>query len=367
MSTILAPGHAKNDPFHHTGKVISRPKSVRVSGPDEAYGCKIIESCPLHVNRFYFDHNATTPVCPEAAQAWSACLTDAWANPSSIHRDGQAARNALESARAQVAALLHCQPAQVVFTSGGTESDNPAILGSVRAHPGRRKHVITSTIGHPAVLAACAQMEREGVALTYVGVDSSGLVNPDYVRRSLRPETVLISIMHAGNETGVVQPVEAIAALAREAGVLMHSDGVQAAGRLQMPPVDLYSISAHKMYAPKGCGALYVRSGIELQSMLHGGRQERGRRPGTENVPGAVAFGAAAAMGQDNDRLSALRDRLENAILSQVPGTQINGSGAPRIPNTTNVSFQGIEGESLVIALTCGFAVSTDRPVPRER
>ncbi|MBK5293064.1 MAG: cysteine desulfurase [Acidobacteriia bacterium] len=312
------------------------------------------------MNRFYFDHNATTPVCPEAAQAWSCSLTDAWANPSSIHRDGQAARNALESARAQVAALLHCQPAQIVFTSGGTESDNLAILGAVRAHPGSRKHVVTSTIEHPAVLAACAQLEREGVAVTYVGVDASGLVNPDYVKRSLRPETVLISLMHANNETGVVQPVEQIAALAREAGVLMHSDGVQAAGRLQMPQVDLYSVSAHKMYAPKGCGALYVRSGIELQTMLYGGRHERSRRPGTENVAGAVAFGAAAGLAQDNDRLPALRDRLESAIIAQVPGTRINGSGAPRISNTTNISFQGVEGESLVIALDLrGFAVST--------
>ncbi len=312
------------------------------------------------MNRFYFDHNATTPVCPRAAEAWSECLARSWANPSSIHQEGQASRNSLESARQQVAGLLDCKPAEVVFTSGGTESDNLAILGAVRAHTADGKHVITSTIEHPAVLAACAQLEREGVAVTYVGVDASGLVNPEYVQRSVRPETVLVSLMHANNETGVVQPVEQIAAWAREAGILMHSDGVQAAGRLKRPAVDLYSVSAHKIYAPKGCGALFVRSGIQLQSILHGGRHEKSRRAGTENVAGAVAFGAAAEERQDHECLAGLRDRLEKAILSEVPLTRVNGGGAPRLPNTTKISFQGIEGESLVIALDLrGFAVST--------
>lgn len=321
------------------------------------------------VDRFYFDHNATTPVSAEVLETLAVVLRDVWGNASSIHYWGQAAKQRLETARRQVAALIGARPQEIVFLSGGTEADNLAILGTVRRAPKPRKHVITTAVEHPAVLATCAQLQREGVEVTYLPVSSEGLVDPDDVRRALRPETVLVSVMHANNEIGVIQPLSEIARITREAGVLFHSDGVQALGKIPVNVealgVDLYSLSGHKIYAPKGIGALYVRRGTPLAPILYGGHHERDRRPGTENVPGAVAFGAAASWMQANLepealRLAALRDRLERGILERIPQATVNGGNAPRTPNTTNISFAGVEGEAMVIALDLkGFAVST--------
>jgi cysteine desulfurase len=330
---------------------------------------KIKQEEPSPVTRFYFDHNATTPVSSEVLQAYTEALRDVYGNASSIHHFGQAAKLELDTARRQTASLLNCGAREIVFTSGGTEADNLAIFGAVRASSKPRKHVVTTVIEHPAVLNACVQLEREGVAVSYVNVDRRGFVDPDYIECVLRPETVLVSIMHANNETGVIQPVARIAALARERGILMHSDGVQAAGKMRVDVkalgVDLYSISGHKLYAPKGAGALYVRKGVELAPVMYGGRHEDGRRAGTENVPAvvalSVAMGATATrFAEESARLGELRDRLETAVLKRVPDTSVNGAGAERIPNTTNIRFDGIGGEAMVIALDlAGFAVST--------
>ncbi len=317
----------------------------------------------------YFDHNATTPVAPEVLETLVACLGQVYGNASSIHHFGQAAKQRLEAARRQVAALIHADAAEVVFTSGGTEADNLAVLGAVHAAPGRDKHVITTAIEHPAVLAACAELEREAVAVTRVRVGSSGVVNPDDVRSALRPATVLISVMHANNELGTIQPIVEISRIAREATVPLHVDGVQALGKIPVDVnalgADLYSMSGHKLYAPKGVGALYVRKGTRLVARAFGGHQERERRPGTENVPGAVALGAAAELAGRNlaaesERLAALRDRFENAVLGRISGAGINGARWSRTPNTSNLYFEGLDGEALVIALDLrGFAVST--------
>ncbi len=279
------------------------------------------------------------------------------------------ARQRLEKARRQTASLLGCDPKELVFLSGGTEADNLAIFGTVRSHPAARKHVITTVIEHPAVLSSCRELEREGVQVSYVRVGPDGLVDPEDVRRELRPETVLISVMHANNELGTIQPLEQIASLARKAGVLLHADGVQAAGKIpvdvQALGVDLYSISGHKLYAPKGIGALYVKSDTKLRPIQFGGRHERERRPGTENVPGAISLGTAAEaaaidLATESARVAALRDRLEHGILARVPDTGVSGSATSKTPNTTNVYFDGLEGEALVISLDLkGFAVSS--------
>ncbi|HMC59292.1 MAG TPA: cysteine desulfurase family protein [Candidatus Solibacter sp.] len=326
------------------------------------------------MQHFYFDHNATTPVAPEVQEALVSCLGQVYGNASSIHYFGQGAKRQLEAARRQIASLihanpLHANPAEIVFTSGGTEADNMAVLGVVRASRHRSPHVIASAIEHPAVLGPCAQLGREGAAITLLPVGASGVVNPDDVRKALRPETALVSIMHANNELGTVQPIAEIARIAREAGVPLHVDGVQALGKIPVDVealgVDLYSMSGHKIYAPKGIGALYVRKGTRMAPISFGGHHERDRRPGTENVPGAVAFGAAAQLAVERltdeaDRLEVLRDRLENAILEGIPETGINGARWDRVPNTSNIYFDGIDGEALVIALDLrGFAVST--------
>ncbi|HUB31905.1 MAG TPA: cysteine desulfurase family protein [Bryobacteraceae bacterium] len=316
----------------------------------------------------YLDHNATTPLAPEVLETMAACLGQVYGNASSIHRFGQDAKQRLEAARRQVAALIHGQPAEIVFTGGGTEADNLAVLGVVRA-ANRPSHVVTTAIEHPAVLAACAQLEREGVAVTRLAVGASGVVNPDEVRRALRPETVLVSVMHANNELGTVQPIAEIARIAHSAGVLLHVDGVQALGKIPVDVealgADLYSMSAHKLYAPKGVGALYVRRGTKVAPLVWGGHQERERRPGTENVPGIAAFGKAAEiaganLAADAARLGELRDRLEAAAMERISGVSVNGSRWNRTPNTSNLCFEGIDGEALVIALDLrGFAVST--------
>ncbi len=321
------------------------------------------------MQHFYFDHNATTPAAPQALDAVVSCLGQEYGNASSVHYFGQVAKRRMEAARRQLAALLHAAPTEIIFTSGGTEADNMSVLGVVRRAGGANRHVITSAIEHPAVLGPCAQLEREGAAITRLPVGADGAVEPDDVRRALRPETVLISIMHANNETGVVQPLAEIARIAREAGVPLHSDGVQATGKIPVNVealgVDLYSLSGHKFYAPKGVGALYMAKGTRLEAIAFGGHHERDRRPGTENVPGIAALGAASEIAAEclegeSARVAALRDRLEQAVLDGIPDTGVNGHRRNRTPNTTNIHFDGIDGEALVIALDLrGFATST--------
>lgn len=310
------------------------------------------------VTRYYFDHNATTPVSPEVFQAMAPLMTTVFGNASSIHQFGQEARGELDRARRSVAAMLGAKAEEIIFTGGGTEADNMAIFGT-------GGHVVTTTVEHPAVLQAAQQLP----AVTFVSVDSRGLVDPQVVRAAIRPDTKLISVMHVNNELGVIQPVREIAEIAHEAGVLFHSDGVQAMGKIPVNVgdlgVDLYSISAHKIYGPKGMGALYIRKGTELRPLLYGGPHERKMRAGTENVPGAVGFGRAAEWviaesGAEAARLSVLRDRLEQGILARVAGAHVNGVGAMLVGNTSNIRFDGIDSEPLLIALDLkGFAVSS--------
>ena len=318
------------------------------------------------MRRVYFDNNATTPVLPEVLAAMQPYFFEHFGNASSIHHHGQETRAAVERARESVAALLGCRSSEVVFTSGGTEGDNLAVFGL--AGPG--DHVITSTVEHHAVLNSCKRLEALGCQVTYVPVDGRGLVDPSDVRRALRSNTKLISIMMANNETGVLQPVEEIGKIAAEADVYFHTDAVQAAGKVltdvKRIGCDLLSISGHKMHAPQGVGALYARKGTILQPMLYGGSHERSRRAGTENVPGIIGLGKAAGIARaaldrgDLSGMAVMRDRLEHAILAEVEAAGVNGSGAPRVPNTTNIYFDYIEGEALVIALDLkGLAVST--------
>ncbi|HEY1262657.1 MAG TPA: cysteine desulfurase family protein, partial [Terriglobales bacterium] len=317
------------------------------------------------MRRVYLDNNATTPVLPEILDAMRPWFGERFGNASSIHHHGQEARAAVERARESVAALLSCRASEIVFTSGGTEADNLAITGLVQ--PG--DHVISSTIEHHAVLNTCKHLEESGCDVTYAPVDRSGRVDPDDVKHALLPATKLISIMTANNETGVIQPVEEIGRIAAEADVYFHTDAVQAAGKIPLDVkrigCDLLSISGHKMHAPQGIGALYVRKGTLLQPMLHGGRHERSRRAGTENVPGIVALGKAAELAKQGlngevGKIGVLRDRIEQTILGNIEATGVNGAGALRVPNTASIYFDYIEGEALVIALDLkGLAAST--------
>ena len=318
------------------------------------------------MHRVYLDNNATTPVLPEVFEAMRPYFGEHFGNASSIHHHGQETRAAVERARESVAALLGCRPAEIVFTSGGTEADNLAIFGLVR--PGDQ--VISSTIEHHAVLNSCKHLEEKGIEVTYLPVDGRGLVDPDDLRRALRSNTKLVTIMMANNETGVIQPVGEIGKICAEADVYFHTDGVQAASkvpiRVKEIGCDLLSISGHKFHAPQGVGALYVRKGTTLEPRFFGGSHERSRRAGTENVPGIVGLGKAAELAikgfesGETDRMSVLRDRLERAILDKVEAAAVNGADAPRVPNTSNIYFDYIEGEALIIALDLkGLAVST--------
>jgi cysteine desulfurase len=310
------------------------------------------------VPAYYFDHNATTPVSPEVFQAMAPLMTQVFGNASSIHQFGQEARGELDRARRSVAAMLGAKAEEIVFTSGGTEADNMAIFGGTG-------HIITTTVEHPAVLQAAAQLP----SATFVPVDRRGVVDSEAVRAAIRPDTKMISVMHVNNELGVIQPVREIARIARDAGVLFHIDGVQAAGKIPVDVkvlgVDLYSISAHKIYGPKGMGALYVRKGVDVRPLLYGGPHERKMRAGTENVAGAAGFGRAAEWvieesAAEASRQAALRDRLEQGILARVAGAHVNGVDAPRVGNTSNIRFDGIDSEPLLIALDLkGFAVSS--------
>ena len=318
------------------------------------------------MHRIYLDNNSTTPVLPEVFEAMRPYFTDQFGNASSIHHHGQHTRAAVEDARESVAALLGCRASEIIFTSGGTEADNLAIAGLVDAGD----HIITSSIEHHAVLLACKHLEETGCEVTVLPVDGRSLVDPDDVRRALRPNTKLISVMMANNETGVLQPVEEIGKIAAEAGVYFHTDAVQAAAKVAIGVNRIgchaLSISGHKIHAPQGVGALYVRKGTRLQPLFYGGRHERSRRAGTENVPGIVGLGKAAQIAKaaldrsDDEKMAAMRDRLQQGILTQVEEAGINGGGAPRVPNTTNLHFDHIDGEAMVIALDLkGLAVST--------
>jgi cysteine desulfurase len=323
------------------------------------------------MRRVYLDNNASTPVLPEVLEAMRPYYAEHFGNASSIHHHGQETRAGVERARESVAKLLGCRPAEVVFTSGGTEADNLAIFGVLNQgllRPG--DHVISSTIEHHAVLNSCKQLQERGVEVTYVPVDGRCLINPDDVRRALRSNTKLVTIMMANNETGVLQPVDEIGRICAEADVFFHTDAVQAASkvpiRVKEIGCDLLSISGHKFHAPQGVGALYVRKGTILEPLFYGGSHERSRRAGTENVPGIVGLGKAAEVavkafehGEDG-AMAAQRDRLQSAVLGGVESAGVNGNGAPRVPNTTNIYFDYIEGEALVIALDLkGLAVST--------
>ncbi|HTZ99225.1 MAG TPA: cysteine desulfurase family protein [Candidatus Aquilonibacter sp.] len=312
----------------------------------------------------YLDYNATTPVAPAVLEAMLPFLGETFGNAGSVHSAGQRARAAVDAARESVAALIGAKPSEIVFTSGGTEADNLAIFGTVAASAKPRKHIVTTAIEHHAILHSCEELARQGVDITVVpvrrGPDAQGVVDPEDIRSSIRPETILVTVMHANNELGTIQPIEEIARIAAEAGVRFHCDGVQSAGKVPLDVhrlgVDLLSISAHKFYGPKGVGALYVRTGASIAPRFFGGHAERDRRPGTENVPGIIGIGRAAELArkllaEDAARIAPLRDRLESALLERIPAARVNGDRAHRVPNTTNISFPGAAGEALLIAL----------------
>ena len=318
------------------------------------------------MRHIYFDNNATTPLLPQVLAAMEPCFIEGFGNAGSIHQVGQRARAQVEAAREQVAALVGSRAAEIVFTSGGTEGDNLALLGLVTAGD----HVIVSAIEHHAVLASAQRLQELGVEVTIVGCDSDGVVHPDSVGEALRANTKLVSVMTANNETGVLQPVAEIAAIAHRANALFHTDAVQAAGKVPINVeeigCDLLTLAAHKMNGPQGVGLLYIRRGTLVQSRQLGGRHERGRRAGTENLAGIVGFGKAAELAMEWFRsggvtqMTGLRDRLEQGICRNVPGASVNGGLAPRTPNTSNIAFPGVEGEGFVIAMDLqGVAVST--------
>jgi cysteine desulfurase len=305
----------------------------------------------------YLDNNSTTAVLPEVMEEMLPCFTESFGNPSSIHGCGRRALAVVKQARERVAALLDCLPTEVVFTSGGTEGDNLALKGMLSSGD----HIIVSAIEHSAILSTCMWLEHSGCEVTRVGVNGNGQVEPESVRRALRKNTRMISIMMANNETGVLQPVEEIGKIAAEADVWFHTDAVQAAGKVPINVnnigCDLLTISAHKFHGPQGTGALFVRRGTPIRSQLHGGHQEKGRRPGTENVAGIAGLGRAGEIARNGlsdgsmQRIGALRDKLEAAVVDRVPETRINGKSAPRVPNTTNILFERVGGDALVMAL----------------
>jgi cysteine desulfurase len=320
--------------------------------------------------RIYFDHNATTPVAPAVVEAMAGVLTGQFGNPSSVHHFGQQAKSVLDEARSEVASLIGAEPSELVFTSGGTESDNFALRGVADALEATgRRHLIASSIEHEAVLVTLKALSRKGWEVTLLPVDQSGIVKPESLEAALTDRTAIVSVMHANNEIGTIQPIAELARLARARGAVFHTDAVQSVAKVPVDVralgVDLLSLSAHKFNGPKGVGALWIRRGTRVSAILTGGKHERTRRAGTENVPAIAGLGAAARLAkgklaEDMDRLAPLRDRLERLVLEQVPGTAINGNREPRVSNTTNISFDGVEAESLLIALDLeGFAVST--------
>jgi cysteine desulfurase len=321
------------------------------------------------MRRIYLDHAATTPTHPEVVKAMLPFFTDAFANPSSIHSHGREAKVAVEEARTKVAELIGARSEEIIFTSGGTEADNFALKGVAYANEHKRNHIITTSIEHHAVLEVCKFLGRNGFRITYLPVDKYGLVDPDDVKKAITDKTILISVMHANNEVGTVEPVEEIGKIAREARVYFHTDAVQTVGHIPVNvrqlKVDLLSISGHKLYGPKGAGALYVRKGTRLVSLIHGGAQEKRRRAGTENVPAIVGLGrtvelAGQEIGKEAERLTHLRDRLIKGLVEKIDHIHINGHPANRLPNNVNVSIDFVEGESMLLNLDLeGICAST--------
>ncbi len=318
--------------------------------------------------RIYLDNSATTQVDPLVLEAMLPCFRENFGNASSVHLYGQEARGAVEDARRSIAELLGADTKEIIFTSGGTESDNSALWGVFRSGYRPGNHIVTTKIEHPAILATCKAMEAAGAEVTYIPVDSSGRVDPKEIESAIRENTILISVMHANNETGVIQPISEISEIARRHGVLLHTDAVQSAGKIPVKAgelgADLLSLSAHKIHGPKGIGILYIRKGTRFAPFMTGGSHERKRRAGTENVPGIVGLGAAARLAGERlqelqTRVAALRGRLESQAMSRITGARVNGTG-PRLPNITNMSFDGLEGEAAVIAMDLeGVAIST--------
>jgi len=321
------------------------------------------------MKRIYLDYAATTPTHPEVVQAMLPYFTDDFGNPSSIYSYGQEAREAIEKARAKVAGLIGARGEEIIFTGGGTEADNFALKGVAFASEGKGNHIITTSIEHHAVLETCKFLEKRGFNITYLPVDKYGLVNPDDVKKAITNKTILISVMHANNEIGTIQPLEEIGKITHEAGIPLHTDAVQTAGHILIDVnklgVDLLSISAHKLYGPKGIGALYIRKGIKVTPFMHGGGQERGRRSGTENIPGIVGFGKAAEIACDEmaveaERLTLLRDKLIQGLLERIADTRLNGHPVKRLPNNVNISVDFVEGESMCLNLDLeGICAST--------
>lgn len=321
------------------------------------------------MKRIYLDYAATTPTSPEVLSAMLPYFADSYGNPSSLHSYGQEAKEAVEQARDSLAVLIGSRSEEIVFTSGGTEADNAAILGTAYALGEKGNHIITTTIEHHAVIETTRFLEKQGFQVTYLPVDSDGLVDPDDVRRAISPGTILISVMHANNEMGTIQPISEITKIAREAGVYCHTDAVQTVGHLPLGVrelgVDLLSLSAHKFYGPKGVGALYIRKGTRLMPFMHGGEHERGRRAGTHNVPGIVGLGKAAemarkSMAEEITALTELRDRLIKGILANIENVRLNGHPVERLPNNVNLSIDFVEGESVLLNLDlAGICAST--------
>jgi cysteine desulfurase len=321
------------------------------------------------MKKVYFDYNATTPVDPDVANSVAPFYREFFGNPSSVHWAGREVRGYYEKARGQVAAAINARPEEVVFTSCGSESDNHAIKGVAYSSKNKGNHIVTTVIEHPAVLNTCKYLELHGYDVTYLPVDSFGRLNPEEIDRAIRKETILITVMYANNETGTLLPVKEIGEIAKNRGVLFHCDMVQALGKIdidvQALNIDLASFSGHKVYGPKGVGALFVKNGLEIDNLIYGGHQEAGRRAGTENVIGAVAFGKACeitqkAMAGDSSEIESLRKRLLDGILERVGEVRLNGHPEMRLPNTLNLSFKHVEGESLLIALDLkGIAVSS--------
>lgn len=312
------------------------------------------------MGRIYLDYAATTPTHPEVVKAMLPYFTEVFGNPSAIHACGQEAKGAIEEARAKVASLIGAQDEEIAFTSGGTEADNFALKGIAYANENKGNHIITTPIEHHAILETCHFLEGKGFRVTYLPVDEYGLVTPDDVRQAITSKTILISVMQANNEVGTIEPIAEIGKIAREAGVYFHTDAVQTAGHIPISVdelrVDLLSMSAHKLYGPKGIGALYIRKGTKLLSFMHGGEQERGRRASTENIPGIVGFGWAAELAQQEmneeaEQLTFLRDKLINGLLERIDHTRLNGHPRKRLPNNVNVSVSFVEGESMCLSL----------------
>ncbi len=319
--------------------------------------------------RIYFDHAATTLPRPEVIDTVATLLKESYGNPSSFYQEGHRAAELLEDARARIAACLDVHPEEIFFTSCGTESDNWAIKGTADAHRRRGRHIITTTIEHHAVLHSMEALEREGFDVTYLDVDHRGILEPEKVREALRDDTILVSVMMANNEIGTIQPIKVIGSICREAGVLFHSDGVQALGAIPVYPnelnADMMSFSGHKLYAPKGIGLLYKRKGVRIDRLIDGGAQEKRQRGGTENVTYAVALAKAlemslADMEKESKRQTALRDRLIHGVIERIPHTKLNGHATERLPNNANFSFEFIEGESILLFLDkFGYACSS--------